>query len=138
MRGTNKYSFLISVGTFQARFRCYYYREDLFSTSSLENSVLWVGIHILLKKRLFSSPAAFAKTLAKHREALEAGRKQERKAAFDERILHRAIMKAEEEFANESAADEATNEVLELNGTLTAALTAEQRNLLDKNAYEGK
>ena len=50
MRGTNKYSFLISVGTFQARFRCYYYREDLFSTSSLENSVLWVGIHILLKK----------------------------------------------------------------------------------------
>ena len=89
-------------------------------------------VHILLKKRLFSSPAAFAKTLAKHRETLEFGRKQERKAAFDERILHRAIMKAEEEFANENTADEAVNEVLELNGTLTATLTSGQRNLLDK------
>lgn len=89
-------------------------------------------VHILLKKRLFSSPSAFAKTLAKHREALECGRKTEHKAAFDERILHRAIMKAEEEFANESAADDAANEVLDLNGTLTAALTQEQKNLLDK------
>src|SRR5690242_10984848 len=31
----------------------------------------------LLKKRLFSSPAAFARTLAKHRETLESGRRRE-------------------------------------------------------------
>ena len=50
MRGTDKYSFLISVGTFQGSGRYYNYLEDLFSTSSIENSVFWIGIHILLKE----------------------------------------------------------------------------------------
>ena len=89
-------------------------------------------VHILLKKRLFSSPAAFAKTLAKHRETLEHGKHKEKSNNFDDRILHRAIMKAEEEFSNEALADEAAAEVLELNAELSAPLTESQRQLLDE------
>jgi superfamily II DNA or RNA helicase len=89
-------------------------------------------VHILLKKRLFSSPAAFAKTLAKHRETLANGRKKTKGQLFDDRILHRAIMKAEEEFSNEAAAEEAMEEVLHLDAELTIPLTAEQQTLLNK------
>lgn len=89
-------------------------------------------VHILLKKRLFSSPAAFAKTLSKHRETLLSGRAKEKNQLFDDRILHRAIMKAEEEFANENAAEEAMDEVLAINGELAVPLTVDQKSLLDQ------
>ena len=89
-------------------------------------------VHILLKKRLFSSPAAFAKTLAKHHETLMGKRKERKADQFDNRILHRAIMKAEEEVANETIVDEAVGEVLQLDAELTTPLTAEQDVLLNK------
>ena len=89
-------------------------------------------VHILLKKRLFSSPAAFAKTLAKHQETLMGKRKERKTDHFDNRILHRAIMKAEEEVANETIFDEAVGEVLQLDAELTTPLTAEQNVLLNK------
>jgi ERCC4-related helicase len=89
-------------------------------------------VHILLKKRLFSSPAAFAKTLAKHRETLANGRKKTNDQLFDDRILHRAIMKAEEEFSNEAAAEDAMDEVLNLDAELTTPLTTEQQTLLNR------
>lgn len=89
-------------------------------------------VNILLKKRLFSSPAAFAKTLAKHRDTLERKKGAGVSTRFDDRILHRAIMKAEEEVANEAAADEAANEVLELSADVAAPLTDEQRNVLNQ------
>lgn len=89
-------------------------------------------VNILLKKRLFSSPAAFAKTLAKHKETLERKKDVEASTKFDDRILHRAIMRAEEEVANEAAADEAANEVLELSAGVAAPLTGEQRIELDQ------
>lgn len=89
-------------------------------------------VNILLKKRLFSSPAAFAKTLAKHKETLERKKDVEASTKFDDRILHRAIMRAEEEVANEAAADEAANEVLELSAGVAAPLTDEQRIELDQ------
>lgn len=90
-------------------------------------------VHILLKKRLFSSPAAFAKTLAKHRETLEHGKHKEKSNNFDDRILHRAIMKAEEEFSNEALADEAAAEVLELNA---AAYALSTRHTQFKDVFE--
>ena len=89
-------------------------------------------VHILLKKRLFSSPAAFAKTLAKHQETLTGKRKERKTDHFDNRILHRAIMKAEEEVANETIVDEAVGEVLQLDAELTTPLTAEQNVLMNK------
>ena len=89
-------------------------------------------VHILLKKRLFSSPAAFAKTLAKHQETLMGKCKERKTDHFDNRILHRAIMKAEEEVANETIVDEAVGEVLQLDAELTTPLTAEQNVLMNK------
>ena len=89
-------------------------------------------VNILLKKRLFSSPAAFAKTLSKHRETLEHGNSVKANEKFDDRILHRAIMCAEEEFANETEAEAAINDALERNGEVSAPLTDEQRVLLDQ------
>lgn len=89
-------------------------------------------VHVLLKKRLFSSPAAFAKTLEKHRLTLEIGGKKRRTERLDERILHRAIVRAEEEHADEQAAEEAVNEVLEQVGECVPALTSQQTLLLDE------
>ena len=88
-------------------------------------------VHKLLKKRLFSSPRAFATTLAKHRESLERrGRKAPR--SLEDRILRKAILRTEEEYADdgrmEAALDEATVEA----GSLSVPLTAAQRDMLDR------
>jgi superfamily II DNA or RNA helicase len=89
-------------------------------------------IHILLKKRLFSSPFAFAITLAKHKEALLQGKKKRESTVMDDRILRNAITKAEEEFANDAAAEEALNEAVEAAGNLAPPLTNEQKEMLDR------
>ena len=88
-------------------------------------------IHILLKKRLFSSPLAFALTLAKHREALSGTKKKER-TVIEERILRNAIAKAEEELADDKAAEDAQHEAVEAEGNLAPPLSAEQKEMLDK------
>lgn len=88
-------------------------------------------VHKLLKKRLFSSPAAFAATLAKHRESLARGPAVNGGRPLEDRILRKAILRAEEDWADdgrlEEALDEATREV----GTTAPSLTAEQRKMLD-------
>lgn len=89
-------------------------------------------VHILLKKRLFSSPAAFAKTLSKHHETLTSRRRPRSSSQFDSRILHRAIMKVEEEVANEAVVDDAVSEILQLDAELASPLTSEQEDLLNK------
>jgi hypothetical protein len=89
-------------------------------------------IHILLKKRLFSSPMAFALTLEKHRKTLLHGKKKQENTVMDEKILRNAIIKAEEEFANDAAAEEAQNEAVEAAGNLAPPLTDEQIEMLDK------
>ena len=57
-------------------------------------------VHQLLRKRLSSSPAAFAATLERHIATIEglasSGRSQRK---FDDRILRRAIAKTEEDYA---------------------------------------
>jgi len=89
-------------------------------------------VHKLLKKRLFSSPAAFATTLAKHRESLARGPRREGGKALEERILHKAILRAEEDWADdrrlEDALDVATSEAV----ASAAPLTGEQRDMLDR------
>jgi len=89
-------------------------------------------IHILLKKRLFSSPFAFAVTLAKHRETLLHGKKKQETTVMDDKILRNAITKAEEEFANDAAAEEVQNEAVEIAGNLAPPLTSEQKEMLDR------
>lgn len=89
-------------------------------------------IHILLKKRLFSSPMAFAITLAKHRETLIHGKKKKETTVMDDRILRNAITKAEEEFADDAVAEEAQIDAVEAAGNLSPPLTEEQKEMLDR------
>lgn len=87
-------------------------------------------ITLLLKKRFFSSPAAFAQTLSAHLQTLE---RAERKRAHEaERALDHAIARMEEDAADEAEQDEATEDALAAAASVTAALTDKERRLLDQ------
>ena len=88
-------------------------------------------VHMLLKKRLFSSPMAFALTLAKHRETLERGKLKGARETMDDRILRKAILKTEEEYSDDSLVEEAQHEAVEVVGELAPPLSREQRVMLD-------
>ncbi|MGI6656335.1 MAG: DISARM system SNF2-like helicase DrmD [Desulfobulbus sp.] len=89
-------------------------------------------VHMLLKKRLFSSPMAFALTLVKHRETLECGRPKGDHNTMDDRILRKAILKTEEEYSDDSLVEEAQHEAVEVAGELAPPLSREQRDMLDR------
>ncbi|HNX76345.1 MAG TPA: DISARM system SNF2-like helicase DrmD [Candidatus Rifleibacterium sp.] len=89
-------------------------------------------VHKLLKKRLFSSPMAFATTLAKHRESLERPKAKQKAGAIDDKILKKAILKAEEDFGNDQLYEDAQLEAVEVVGELSVPLDHEQRRMLDK------
>jgi hypothetical protein len=87
-------------------------------------------IHILLKKRLFSSPRAFAMTLEKHRSTLLNGRPVTENKDIDERILRSAILKTEEEYSDDSLAEEARDEAIEAEARLAPPLSDGQKEML--------
>jgi superfamily II DNA/RNA helicase len=87
---------------------------------------------MLLKKRLFSAPMAFASTLDKHRETLERGRPKRRHEAIDERILRNAILRTEEEYADDSMLEEAQQDVIEAVSEFAPELSSEERKMLDR------
>lgn len=86
----------------------------------------------LLKKRLFSSPAAFAATLERHRETLAGKRAKREEARLEERILERALMRADEDYANDYDREEAQNEATEVATELLVPLSDRERELLDE------
>lgn len=88
-------------------------------------------VHKLLKKRLFSSPMAFAGTLAKYRESLINPRKTQDNGVMKEKILKKAILKTEEDFANDQLYEDAQNEAIEAAGELSATLDQEQSRMLE-------
>ena len=71
-------------------------------------------VHQLLRKRLASSPAAFASTLERHIATIE-GRPAtvQRTSGLDERILRRAIAKTEEDYADDDTRESAEGEAIE-------------------------
>lgn len=87
----------------------------------------------LLKKRLFSSPRAFAKTLAVHREGLgrERARPQDR---FEEGILRKAIQRAEEDYADDREVEEALEGAARTASQVVPPATPEQEELLRRMA----
>ncbi|MBT7790556.1 MAG: helicase, partial [Calditrichaeota bacterium] len=96
-------------------------------------------VHKLLKKRLFSSPMAFAGTLAKHRESLERSKSKQKTGVMDEKILKKAILRVEEDFANDQLYEDAQNDAIEAAGELSIPLDQEQRQILDRlTAWAGK
>ncbi|MCE0743987.1 DISARM system SNF2-like helicase DrmD [Acetobacter sicerae] len=70
-------------------------------------------VHQLLRKRLASSPAAFAATLEKHIATIE-GRSSadQTRRKLDDRILRRAIAKTEEDYADDALREAAEDDAL--------------------------
>lgn len=87
-------------------------------------------VNRLLKKRLLSSPAAFASTLGKHVASLS-GVLPAKPDAMAERILHKAIIKADEDYADDREVENAQAEAIEEATRRSMPLTPEQRTTLD-------
>ncbi|AHC38097.1 MULTISPECIES: DISARM system SNF2-like helicase DrmD [Pseudomonas] len=89
-------------------------------------------INQLLKKRLFSSPAAFASTLAKHIATLENGAVRKDGGGLSDRILLKAIQRAEEDYANDADVETAQQEAIEEATRHSRPLNAVEHALLDE------
>ena len=84
-----------------------------------------------LKKRLFSSPAAFLATLEQHEKSIRTSKR--RKTTTDKPsygILQRQIEKVEEEYGDDSAAEEAADDAVDTATRLFSEPTAEELALL--------
>jgi hypothetical protein len=84
----------------------------------------------LLKKRLFSSPAAFETTLRRHERTLAIGGARRTTAAPTIGVLRRIIDDAEEDLADDRAQEETVGDAVEAASRLFADVTAEERDLL--------
>lgn len=86
----------------------------------------------LLKKRLFSSPAAFASTLAQHLESVRSSRK--RGAALGAKptigVLQRQVSDTEEEFADDDEYEQATVETVDTATRLFHPLTQDEEKMV--------
>ena len=89
-------------------------------------------VNSLLKKRLFSSPASFASTLEKHVETLISGKVAEPRDPLEHRILRKAMLKAEEDYANDADFEAAQIEAVEEATKRTPPLTNEEGLLIDE------
>lgn len=86
----------------------------------------------LLKKRLFSSPEAFALTLAQHETTLSASRRQGGGLRPSASVLRQQIEATEEEFGNDDLLEEASGDTLEVATRLFQPVTTEERRLLNE------
>jgi superfamily II DNA or RNA helicase len=86
-------------------------------------------VTILLKKRLFSSPAAFGRTLQAHRDTLA-----HRAAGASSRALQQAADRLDEDFDNEEAQAEAAEAALATAARTVAVTTPEQKAILARLA----
>ena len=88
-------------------------------------------IHQLLRKRLSSSPAAFAATLERHIATIEGRASGERRQKkYDDRILRRAIAKTQEDYADDALRDAAEAEAIEKAGVQARPPSDEERRML--------
>jgi len=83
-----------------------------------------------LKKRLFSSPAAFLRTLEQHEFSLKNAKRRKALAKPTRGILERQIDRSEEGFAVDDEADEAANDALEVATLLFQEPTGDEVALL--------
>jgi superfamily II DNA or RNA helicase len=89
-------------------------------------------VNQLLKKRLFSSPAAFASTLEKHISTLSGGVQRKEKDSMAERILRKAILRIDEDYAKDQEVENAQAEAVEEASRRGQPLTPEQQRALDE------
>ena len=86
-------------------------------------------VTLLLKKRMFSSPEAFAATLAVHRETLA---KSPREARVDKRFVQLAIDRMDEEAGDDAEIAQTTEDALRAAAQAQAAVGADEAALLDQ------
>ena len=84
----------------------------------------------LLKKRLFSSPAAFARTLSVHQETVESGKRRTQRPP-SVRVLTAAVSRVEDDVAEDEEAQANERAALATAGDFAAPLTADERQLLN-------
>ncbi len=108
------------------------YCDSRESTSRDTNSIGTKFVNGILKKRLFSSPAAFASTLEKHIATVTSDRPKQKANPLADRILRKAILRAEEDYADDSRFEEAQADAVEEASKRSAPLTDEERSLLEE------
>jgi superfamily II DNA or RNA helicase len=86
----------------------------------------------LLKKRLFSSPAAFARTLERHREGLRRRRAIAEPADQSARLIRRAIDEVDEEYADDTAHEQLLAHVVETAASVISKTSDREHELLDE------
>ena len=88
----------------------------------------------LLKKRLFSSPAAFLTTLEKHQSSIDSKRRKSRTSLQKSNlgILRRQLAGLEEDFADDMAYEESTDSAIDLTTRLFSELNSEEKQLLEQ------
>ena len=85
----------------------------------------------LLKKRLFSSPAAFAATLERHRRTLVEGSPRRHETKPSAGILRRAIQQADEEYADDDAYEDSLDQAVATASDLVPTLSDREVEILD-------
>ncbi len=88
----------------------------------------------LLKKRLFSSPAAFATTLARHQETLAGHGKGKPTSRPASGVLRRQIAQIDEDYADDAEYEDATGGAVEVSSRAFTALIPRERWLLEQMA----
>jgi ERCC4-related helicase len=88
-------------------------------------------VHKLLKKRLFSSPIAFGKTLDEHVATLKGRKRKKVEVKYD--LLRKRLSRVdEEEFADEIERDEATLDALQTAADVQVQITDDEQDLIDR------
>jgi SNF2 family DNA or RNA helicase len=83
-----------------------------------------------LKKRLFSSPAAFARTLKQHEHSVKNARRRKSTGKPTQGILQRQIDRVDEEYWIDDEAEDATNDAVDAASLLFQELSGEEQALL--------
>ncbi len=109
-----------------------YTRSRLQSASDQTEQVASEFVLKLLKKRLFSSPEAFARTLTQHELSLQNARKRGTDTLSRPTIgiLRAQIEGVDEEFGDDESADATLDDTLDVASRLFRELTDEERALL--------
>jgi len=109
-----------------------YCQSRELSAEKIGNEFGTAFVNQLLKKRLFSSPAAFASTLEKHIVSLTHGDQRSNKDKMADRILRKAILRVDEDYANDQEVENAQSEAIEEASRRARPLTADQQQMLDE------
>ncbi|MCU8245362.1 DISARM system SNF2-like helicase DrmD [Vibrio vulnificus] len=109
-----------------------YAQSRELSNADAKNTMAVKFVNGLLKKRLFSSPASFASTLEKHINTLEDASESKQTTAIEERILRKAMLKADEDYANDQDFELAQEEAIEEASRRTVPLSQQERILINE------